>query len=55
MKSILDNIPDGGPSDKIVKSKIVELKMALRGLVKWNKLFYVYKATSFPFEVESFE
>lgn len=52
LKEFLDQVPDGGTRDKTIKSKIAEIKRELRFLVKWNRLFYTYKARSFPAEVE---
>ena len=52
LQSILNDIPDGGNHTKIINTRIATLKNELRALLKWNKLFYIYKAQSFPVEVE---
>jgi hypothetical protein len=48
----LEQVPMGGTKDKEIKSRIGEIKKELRTLAKWDRLFYVYKARSFPAEVE---
>jgi hypothetical protein len=48
----LETVPVGGCKDKAIRSRIAEIKSELRSLVKWERLFYTYKAMSFPAEVE---
>jgi len=48
----LEQVPMGGAKDKEIKSQIGEIKKELRPLAKWDRLFYVHKATCFPAEVE---
>ena len=52
VQQFLEQVPSGGTKDKAIKSRIVEIKKALRPLGKWDRLFYVHKAMSFPAEVE---
>jgi hypothetical protein len=46
LQTILNDIPDGENKNKIINTRIATLKNALRALLKWNKLFYIYKAQS---------
>jgi hypothetical protein len=52
LKEFLNQVPIGGTKDKATKSRIAEIKRELRSLVKWNRLFYTYKARSFPTEID---
>jgi hypothetical protein len=52
LREFLEKVPIGGTKDKAIKSKISEIKKELRPLAKWDRLFYTYKATSFPAEIE---
>jgi len=52
LKDFLKQIPVGGTKDKEIKAKIPEIKKEIRFLAKWNRLFYTYKARSFPVEIE---
>lgn len=45
-------IPAGGTKDKELKARISTIKKTIKFLAKWNRLFYTYKAMSFPAEVE---
>jgi hypothetical protein len=52
VQQFLERVPMGGTKDKDIKSRITEIKKELRPLAKWDRLFYVHKAMSFPAEVE---
>jgi hypothetical protein len=52
VQQFLERVPMGGTKDKDTKSRITEIKKELRPLAKWDRLFYVHKAMSFPAEVE---
>jgi hypothetical protein len=52
LREFFDLVPTGGTKDKTVKARIVEIKKELRYLAKWDRLFYTYKARSFPAEIE---
>ena len=52
VQQFLERVPMGGTKDKDIKSRITEIKNELRPLAKWDRLFYVHKAMSFPAEVE---
>ena len=52
VQQFFDRIPIGGTKDKDTKSRITEIKKELRPLAKWDRLFYVHKAMSFPAEVQ---
>jgi hypothetical protein len=52
LDEFLRQVPSGGTKDKVVKSQITEIKKELRQFVKWEKLFYVYKAHSLASEIE---
>jgi hypothetical protein len=53
LREFLEKIPVGGTKDKTIKSEIVGIKKELRYLVKWNNLFYTYKARSLCSEIEN--
>lgn len=48
----LEAVPVGGSKDKAIRSRIAEIRSELRSLIKWERLFYTYKAMSFPAELE---
>lgn len=52
LREFLEQVPIGGTKDKAIKGRITEIKKEIRLLVKWNRLFYTYKAISFPTEIE---
>jgi hypothetical protein len=52
VQQFLERVPMGGTKYKDTKSRIVEIKKELRPLAKWDRLFYIHKAMSFPAEVE---
>jgi hypothetical protein len=52
VQQFLERVPMGGTKDKDTKNRITEIKKELRPLAKWDRLFYVHKAMSFPAEVE---
>jgi hypothetical protein len=52
LREFLKQVPIGGSKDKAIKSRIAEIKKELRPLAKWDRLFYIYKARSFPAEIE---
>ncbi len=52
LKEFLDQVPSGGTKDKAIKGSIAEIKKELRSLATWDRLFYTYKARSFPAEIE---
>jgi hypothetical protein len=52
LREFLNLVPTGGTKDKVIKSRITEIKKELRSLVKWDRLFYTYKAGSFAAEIE---
>ncbi len=52
LREFLEQVPSGGTKAKAIKSKIAEIKKELRYLVKWDRLFYTYKARSFSTEIE---
>jgi hypothetical protein len=52
VQQFLERVPMGGTKDKDTRRRITEIKKELRPLAKWDQLFYVHKAMSFPAEVE---
>ncbi len=52
VQQFLERVPVGGSKDTDTKSRIAQIKKELRPLAKWDRLFYVHKAMSFPAEVE---
>jgi len=52
LEQFIKQVPIGGTKDKAIKSQVSEIKKELRQLAKWDKLFNIYKATSFPAEIE---
>ncbi len=52
LREFLAEVPVGGSKDKAAKGRIIEIKKELRYLVRWDQLFYTYKARSFPAEIE---
>ena len=52
LSEFLDQVPSGGTKDKAIKGRIAEIKKEIRSLAKWDRLFYSYKARSFPAEIE---
>ena len=52
LQQFLEQVPVGGTKDKAIRSRITQIKKELRPLAKWDRLFYTYKAMSFPSEVE---
>lgn len=52
VQQFLERVPMGGTKAKDTKSRITEIKKELRPLAKWDRLFYVHKASSFPAEVQ---
>jgi hypothetical protein len=52
IQKFLAQVPISGTKDKNTKTRITEIKKELRALAKWDRLFYVHKAMSFPAEVE---
>jgi hypothetical protein len=48
VSEILEKIPTGGSKDKALKQQITKIKSEMRILAKWDELFGVYKASSFP-------
>jgi hypothetical protein len=49
---LLKRVPAGGTKDKLTSVKITEIKRELRALSRWPELFYIYKAQSFPSEID---
>lgn len=45
-------VPAGGSKNKLLRSHISKINKQLRTLSKWPELFYIYKQTSFPAELE---
>jgi hypothetical protein len=52
LEQFIEQVPIGGTKDKAIKSQVSEIKKELRQLAKWDKLFNIYKAISFPAEIE---
>lgn len=52
LNDFLEKIPIGGTKDKKIKSHIALIKKELRQIVRWEKQFYVYKASAFLAEVK---
>ena len=52
LKAFLCQVPTGGTKDKAINGQITEIMEQIRHLAKWNRLFYTYKARSFPAEIE---
>lgn len=52
LREFLDLVPSGGTKDKAIKARISKIKRELRFLIKWNRLFYIYKNLSFYTEIE---
>lgn len=48
----LAHVPEGGTKEKGHRGKITAIKREARALAKWDKLFYIYKASSFPSEID---
>ena len=53
LRGFLEKVPVNGTKDKTIKSEIVGIKKELRYLVKWDRLFYTYKARSLSSEIEN--
>ena len=52
VSEFLEEVPIGSSKDKALKQKITKIKSEIRSLAKWDKLFWTYKASSFPTELE---
>jgi hypothetical protein len=52
LREFLIQVPSGGTKDKVFRSRVAEIKKEIRSLAKWDRLFYTYKARSFPAEIE---
>jgi hypothetical protein len=52
LEQLIEQVPIGGTKDRAITGQVSEIKEEIRQLAKWDKLFNIYKAESFPSEVE---
>ncbi|HUA09911.1 MAG TPA: hypothetical protein VMA98_11650 [Candidatus Acidoferrales bacterium] len=52
LRDFLELVTIGKSMKSTAKKKLTEIKKQLRFLAKWDRLFYTYKAMSFPTEIE---
>jgi hypothetical protein len=52
VSQLLQQTPEGGSKDNSLKRQITNIKSEVRSLAMWDELFYIYKTSSFPSEVE---